>query len=75
VFVNSRVTASQAAQNAVELRSGSPQRAETAAELNYGYKVSPALTLRPGVQFVRHPGGRRDQQDVVAASLKLVVAL
>lgn len=75
VFVNHRVTASQAAQNAVELRSGSPQRAETAAELNYGYKVSPALTLRPGVQFVRHPGGRRDQQDVVAASLKLVVAL
>lgn len=75
VFVNSRVTGMQEAQNSADLRTGSPQRAETAAEVNYGYRVSPAVTLRPGVQFVRNPGGRRDQQDVLAASLKLVFTL
>ncbi|WP_177497614.1 MULTISPECIES: carbohydrate porin [Gammaproteobacteria] len=75
VSVNNRVSRSQRAQNEAGLRQASPQDHEQAAELNYGYKLTPAATLRPGFQYVRHPGGLGDRDDILVASLKLVFAL
>lgn len=74
-FVNDRVTDSQARQNLAGLRAGAPQEAEVAAELNYGARLTPAITLRPGVQWIHHPGGRSDRGDLIVPGLKLLVSL
>jgi porin len=75
VTVNNHVTRAQRAQQDAGLRLLDPQKNEVAAELNYGFRITPAATIRPGLQFVRNPGGQRDRGDILAASLKLVLAL
>lgn len=70
-FVNDRVSDAQRAQNEAGLRSGAVQDAEIAVELNYGYRAASWLTIRPGLQYIRHPAGRADRDEVIVAGLKL----
>ncbi len=44
---------------------------ESVVELAYGYKLSPAITLQPDVQWISRPAGRRDLEDAWALSLSL----
>jgi porin len=43
-------------------------------ELYYGISVTPALTLRPNVQYVSNPGGVSEDKSVVVFGLKTVVS-
>lgn len=74
-IVNDRVTDAQQAQNDAGLRVGDPQDTEYAVELNYGYRLTPAVTVRPGVQYIHNPGGRSDRDGIVVGGLKLVLTL
>jgi len=59
-----------------ELLAGRPPRgAEYAVELFYGFKPVGWLDLRPNVQWIHHPGGRRDARAVGIAGLKAVLRL
>ncbi|MBE1529133.1 porin [Sphingopyxis sp. OAS728] len=59
-----------------ELLAGQPPRgAEYAFELFYGFKPVGWLDLRPNVQWIHHPGGRRDARAVGVAGLKAVLRL
>jgi porin len=49
-------------------------RAEYSNEIYYSGLVLPWLTIRPDVQYVRDPGGYRDQKAAVVAGARLVVA-
>lgn len=74
-FVNDRVTSSQQALNDAGLRTGDTQDTEFVGELNYGYKLTPAITLRPGLQYIHNPGGQSDRDDIYVGGLKLVFNL
>lgn len=74
-IVNGRVTDAQQAQNDAGLRTGDPQDTEYAFELNYGYKLTPAITVRPGVQYIHNPGGQSDRDGIVVGGVKLVFNL
>ena len=74
-IVNGRVTDAQRAQNDAGLRVGDPQDTEYAVELNYGYRLTPAITVRPGVQYIHNPGGQSDRDGIVVGGLKLVLTL
>jgi len=56
--------------------SASERRAdvEYPVELYYGLQLSPALTLRPNVQYTRNPGGFDHDRSVVVWGLKTVVS-
>jgi porin len=47
---------------------------EYPAELYYGVSVTPAITVRPNVQYVKSPGGVPGDTDVVVFGLKTVVS-
>ncbi|WP_318781381.1 carbohydrate porin [Pseudomonas sp. Marseille-Q5115] len=47
------------------------QRTEYSAELNYGIHVANWLTLRPNVQYIRHPGGVSQVDDALIGGLKV----
>ena len=49
--------------------------AEYAAELYYSLHPMPWLELRPNVQGIHHPGGRRNARDVAVLGLKAAVTL
>ena len=47
------------------------QETEYNAELNYGVHVTDWLTVRPNLQFVRHPGGVQEVDDAWVGGLKV----
>lgn len=47
---------------------------EYAAEVFYNWSPIPALSLRPNLQFIKHPGGSSQNSDAVVLGLKSVVA-
>ncbi|KTB90666.1 porin [Pseudomonas syringae ICMP 11293] len=47
------------------------QRSEYNIELNYGVHVTNWLTVRPNLQYVRHPGGVYEVDNAVVAGVKL----
>jgi len=47
------------------------QETEYNAELNYGIHLADWLTVRPNLQFVRHPGGVRAVDDAWVGGLKV----
>lgn len=68
--VNSRVADVEALQNA--LRSGpvAVQKSEYAFELYYTYRPTPGLLFRPNLQYIHHPGGTAENDDVFVVGLK-----
>jgi porin len=52
-----------------------PRDAEYAAELYYSLHPMPWLELRPNIQGIHHPGGRRNARDVAVLGLKAAVTL
>lgn len=50
---------------------GFSSRAETAFELFYKAQLTPWLTLKPDIQYIRNPGGAAGVDDAVAATLRL----
>jgi porin len=69
---NPRLTDSQQAQVAAGLRTAPAASREYVAEVFYGYRATPWLTLRPNVQLIRDPGGREDRPTMVVGGLKTV---
>lgn len=47
------------------------QQTEYNAELNYGVHISDWLTVRPNLQFVRHPGGVKTLDDAWVGGVKV----
>lgn len=47
------------------------QETEFNAELNYGVHVTDWLTVRPNLQFVRHPGGVSKVDEAWVGGLKI----
>ena len=47
------------------------QDTEYNAELYYGFHVTNWLTVRPNVQYIKHPGGVNQVDDAVVAGLKI----
>jgi porin len=47
---------------------------EYPAELYYGIAVTPAITVRPNVQYIKSPGGVSGATDVVVLGVKTVVS-
>lgn len=59
-----------------ETLAGRPGRgAEYTAELFYGFSPAGWLDLRPNLQWIHHPGGRRDRRDIAVAGLKARLSL
>lgn len=60
----------------VQQASGVPRRAdvEYPVELYYGLQLTPALTLRPNLQYVRNPGGFEHDRSVVVWGLKTEIS-
>jgi porin len=50
--------------------SDDPRGSEYAAELYYTYRPHAGLLIRPNLQYIRHPGGTSDNDDVVVLGLK-----
>lgn len=69
---NPRVTDSQQAQIEAGLRAAPAASREYVAEVYYGWKATPWLTLRPNIQWIHRPGGREDRPDMVVGGLKTV---
>jgi porin len=74
VRVNSKVTDSEILCNAqVASLLGLPQEpvqhAEYPMEIYYGVNITPAITLRPNVQFIHAPGGVDDRANVLVLGL------
>lgn len=49
------------------------QRSEYACELFYELRMPPWLTLRPNLQYLHEPGGRRDERDAMVVGLKSAI--
>ncbi|WP_033727654.1 carbohydrate porin [Pseudomonas cremoricolorata] len=47
------------------------QDTEYSAELNYGVHVANWLTVRPNLQYIRHPGGVSQVDDALVAGVKI----
>ncbi len=59
---------------AIENRVGAPLTLqEYVAELNYGATVAPWLVLRPGLQYVWHPGGINEIPNALVIDFKSVI--
>ncbi|WP_439472218.1 carbohydrate porin [Brevundimonas sp.] len=69
---NPRVTDSQQAQIEAGTRTLPAASREYVAEVYYGYRATPWLTLRPNLQWIHHPGGREDRPDMFVGGLKTV---
>ncbi|MNO86759.1 Porin B precursor [compost metagenome] len=50
------------------------QDTEYSAELYYGVHLTNWLTVRPNLQFLRHPGGVEEVDDAVVAGMKVVAS-
>ena len=50
------------------------QETEYNAELNYGVHIADWLTVRPNLQYVRHPGGVRQVENAWVSGLKVQAA-
>jgi porin len=48
---------------------------EYAAELHYTWRTRRGMTLRPAIQFIRHPGGSRSRSDVTVIGLQTSTAI
>ncbi|MFT8655117.1 MAG: carbohydrate porin [Acetobacter papayae] len=46
---------------------------EHAGEINYGYRPSPWLTLRPGLQYIWHPGGTNRYANALLIDMEMGV--
>lgn len=63
------------AADAERLAGGEPvQRSEYACELFYEMRMPSWLTLRPNLQYLHDPGGRRDERDAIVVGLKSAIA-
>lgn len=69
---NPRPTESQKAQIEAGTRTLPAASREYVAEVYYGFRATPLLTLRPNLQLIHHPGGREDRPDMVVDGLKTV---
>ncbi|NWA27152.1 porin [Pseudomonas gingeri] len=47
------------------------QKTEYNVELNYGFHVTNWLTVRPNLQYIKHPGGVDQVDDALVAGLKI----
>lgn len=47
---------------------------EVASEVYYAWTPIPSITIRPNVQFIKHPGGTAQNSDVVVFGLKSSIA-
>jgi porin len=79
VRVNSKVTDNEVLYNAevapvLNLPVDPVQHAEYPAEIYYSVNMTPAITLRPNVQFIHAPGGVADRANVVVLGLHSVVS-
>src|SRR5678816_3526283 len=68
--VNSRVADGQKLQNASGVGPVPVQGSEYPLELYYTYNATSWLMLRPNLQFIYHPGGTSERQNVVVLGLK-----
>ena len=57
--VNSRVSTAE-----------DPLGSEYAFELYYTFRPRPGLLIRPNLQYIHHPGGTSENEDVIALGLK-----
>ena len=61
----------------VALPSGLPAKAvpgnENATEVHYSVNATPAITIRPNIQFIRAPGGIHEAEDVLVFGLHLSI--
>jgi porin len=58
----------------IEQRLGSPTSlAEYMLEVNYGATLGPWLTVRPGLQYIWHPGGVNEIPNALVLELKTVI--
>jgi porin len=48
-----------------------PQDTEYSAELYYGVHVTNWLTVRPNLQYIRHPGGVNEVDDALIGGIKV----
>lgn len=51
------------------------QRAEYDMELYYGVHLTDWMTVRPNIQYVRHPGSVSEVDNAVVAGLKIQAKL
>lgn len=78
VHVNSLIADGARLYNAaVALPAGLPVKPvpgnENATELHYSINLTPAIAVRPNIQFIRAPGGIHEADDVVAFGLHLSI--
>jgi porin len=66
---NPRLTRYQRDRDRVAPGSVGVQSHESVAEIDYGAKITPWLTLRPNLQYVMHPGGTGDIPDAFVIGL------
>jgi porin len=71
--VNSRVADGQNLQNAAGLGPVSVQHSEYPVEVYYSINATQWLMLRPNVQYIHHPGGIEQNENVVVLGLKASV--
>jgi porin len=74
VRVNSKVTEGEVLYNAqvaplLNLPSEPVQHAEYPMEIYYSVNITPAITLRPNIQFIHAPGGVDDRANVLVLGL------
>ena len=68
--VNDRVADVQALQNSLGRGPVAVQDSEYAFELFYTYRPTPGLLFRPNIQYVYHPGGTSQNDNVLVFGLK-----
>lgn len=73
--INSRVADGERLQNANTTSTVPVQTSEYAAELYYSWHLMRGLVLRPNLQYIYHPGGSDQNDDVVILGLKVVANL
>ena len=68
--MNSRVADVQALQNSLGRGPVAVQGSEYALELYYTFRPGNGLLFRPNIQYVHHPGGTGQNDDVLVLGLK-----
>ena len=71
--VNSRVADGQELQNAIGVGPVLVQGSEYPVEFYYSINATKWMTLRPNIQYIYHPGGTSQNEDVVVLGLKASV--
>lgn len=59
--------------DALNIVEGQLQQCYTTAELNYTYQWSPAVMLRPNIQYIHQPAGVKEVDDAWVAGLSVKV--